>query len=129
MNNRFTFPKSENLKSNKLIEKVFESGSRQKAYPIRLQYLIHDHEDVAHHVQATFVASKRLFKTAVDRNRLKRQMREAYRLHKSPLIEYAEANNLKFALVFIYMPNEKMDYTTIEKGMLKILDKLVNKDA
>ena len=81
---RLTFGKQEKLKSRKLIERLFEEGKSVKKYPIRLVYLQTDHtSDLP--AQVGFSVPKRHFKRAVDRNRIKRLLREAYRIQKKEL--------------------------------------------
>jgi len=75
-------------------------------------------------VKAAFSVSKRSFKRAVKRNLLKRLMRETYRLNKSSLIAELESRNEQLGVMFIYAAKEIRDYETVEKGMLKSLEKL-----
>ena len=79
MNN--TLGKKERLKSRKLIGRLFEEGTSIKNFPFRLVYIITDPISITS-VKATFSVPKRNFKKAVDRNRIKRLIREAYRLEK-----------------------------------------------
>jgi ribonuclease P protein component len=67
---------------------------------------------------------KRLFKRAVDRNLLKRRIREAYRKHKMLFYSRLEEKNLKLMLVIQYQHKEILDYSTIETGLLKGLEKM-----
>lgn len=96
-----------------------------KAFPIRVIFLefnktnFPDIEDLPLHSQVAFSVPKRRFKHAVDRNRIKRQMREVYRLNKDSL-----SNN--YAVLFIYLDNKKNNYNQIEKAMLKIMGKIKN---
>ncbi len=84
---RFTFPKSERLCSQKLIDKLFGSGNTScSAYPVRMVFTTVD-EGAAAPVQVLMSVSKRHFKRAVKRNRVKRQLREAFRRHKHLLYE------------------------------------------
>ena len=77
----FSYPKKEKLKSQKRIEQLFSEGKSVNAYPLRMVYLKSDFNG-----NTTFktgvTVSKRNFKKAVDRNRIKRLLREAYRLNK-----------------------------------------------
>lgn len=74
--------------------------------------------------QAGFSVPKRNFKRAVDRNRIKRQIREAYRLNKSIL---SDSDNKKYSIFFIFLGKEKIEYKRIEKSVQKLLIKLKNK--
>ena len=70
---------------------------------------------------------KKRFKRAVKRNRLKRLMREAYRLNKIPLIEKLEEKQMQIHIAFNYVSNDVLDFPTIEKKMLLSLQKLMEK--
>lgn len=76
-------------------------------------------------LQAGFGASSRHFKKAVDRNRIKRLSREAYRLQKQPLIQRLEAKSLYLAVFFIYTGKEVPDYPTVSQKIGVILQKLI----
>ena len=83
---RYTFPKSERLTNVKLIESVFTSTDNAKAFPLLFIYRIFELQgDTA--FQVMFSVSKKKFKHAVDRNRIKRLMRESFRLQKPEFIE------------------------------------------
>lgn len=108
----FKFPSSERLKSRKAIELLFTEGKSVKSYPIKIFYLP---SETIENTQATFAVPKRNFKSAVDRNRIKRQLKEVYRLHKQLLITNKEQ---KFTLLFLYFSKDKLPYATIEKAMV-----------
>ena len=96
---KHTFGKQEKLKSRKLIGKLFEEGKSIKKFPIRLIYLQTEHtSDIL--LQASFSVPKRNFKKAVDRNRIKRLLREAYRLEKQALFTSIKAPYV-FMITFI----------------------------
>ena len=120
-----TFTKQERLKSKCYFDTIFSKGKSTKAYPIRAIYLGFTSENfdscnfISNKTQVAFAVTKRKFKKATDRNRIKRQMREAYRLNKSLL-------NKNMAIVFVYLPYEKSSYESIEKAMKKILENLNN---
>ena len=82
------FPKREHIVSTRLIEQLFGSGSTSMAaYPLRVVFRMVDRSQTNVPVQVLISVPKKRFKHAVDRNRVKRQVREAYRHHKLPLIE------------------------------------------
>ncbi len=114
----FRFPKSEKLKSKKTIELLFQEGKSVSKFPIKVFYLpIVNYEKT----QAGFAVPKRNFKNAVDRNRIKRQLREAYRLQKHLL---KNEDGSRFALFFLYLGKDKLPYDFIDRGMRKLLEKI-----
>lgn len=114
---RYTFGKQEKLKSRKLIGKLFEEGSSVKKFPIRLVYLKAEHTS-DFPIQAGFSVPKRNFKSAVDRNRIKRLMREAYRLTKNEVYEDLEH---PFVFMFTFMGKKEPSYVEVEQKMKQVL--------
>ena len=113
----FKFPKSEKLRLKKDLEKLFSEGSSTFKYPVALRYIRFEGE--ATNLCAVSVPKKR-FKKAVDRNRIKRQLREAYRLNKHEI----NNNGMYYHLMFVYSVSEKLEYQIIEKAILKLLKSL-----
>src|SRR5215203_264370 len=97
------FGKVEKLKSRKVIEELFARGKSVHVFPIRISYkflqIAPDEKTV---IQVGVSVSKRNFKKAVDRNRIKRLLREAYRLQKHQLIEVVKEHATKGYIFFIY---------------------------
>lgn len=115
---RYTLGKQERLKSKKLIEELYKKGNSVKAFPLRMVYLQKEHTS-NYPAQVGVSVAKRNFKKAPDRNRLKRLMRESYRLQKE--IVY---NNLEVPYVFMisYLGKEEKDYEEIYAKMNKLLN-------
>lgn len=115
---KHTFPKSAKLCGQVSIDHLYAHGKRFVVWPLRVTSL-----PVEDATQVLIWAPKSLFKHAVDRNRLRRQMREAYRLNK----EILDTSSMHYLLAFNYIDKQKQSYATIEKAMRKALWRLVNK--
>ena len=122
---QFIYKKQEKLKSKKLIKLLFEEGKKISVFPILLLYLQVDHES-NYLVQAGVTVSKKNFKRAVDRNRIKRLLRETYRLNKPYL--YEKIKN-KYIFMFIYLGKEELKYEILDKKMKEIFEQFENKRA
>jgi ribonuclease P protein component len=121
---KFTLNKTERLKRRKIIEQLFGEGRAVAAFPIRVQYKVVD-ELLAVTLQAGFSVSSRNFKRAVDRNRIKRLMREAYRLQKAPLEQALQTKQRRLALFLIYTGKELPEYALIKEKVEVVLAKLM----
>ena len=117
----YTFPKKEKLKSKTLIERLFAEGKSVTTFPLCLVYL---ETPLKYNVKAqTGVSvSKRNHKKAVDRNRIKRLIREVYRLNK---VEYFNNITTPYALMFLYIGKDKPTYAQIEIKMKQLLAKFL----
>jgi len=119
------FKKSERLKSRKRIGQLFEKGKSLSCFPLLLKYnYLEPTPGLAAStlLKVGFTVSRRSFKRAVDRNRIKRQMREAFRLHKHLFYEKEEVRQID--AMFIYTARKATDYRTIEKASLELLTRL-----
>ncbi|MBK8557971.1 MAG: ribonuclease P protein component [Lewinellaceae bacterium] len=117
------FPKHEHLKSRKMIARLFTEGHSYMAYPLRVVWLEQD-EPVDVPVYLGVSVSKRVFKTAVGRNRMKRLMREAYRLLKPELLEKLEAESHKpIAMMLLYIAKEPLSLEDVQAGIRKMIRK------
>lgn len=119
---KLTFNKKEKLKSEKLITQLFAEGQSVVAYPLRLVYLPTTFDDNVK-VKAGVSVSKRNFKNAVDRNRIKRLMREAYRLQKGA---YFNNFSTSYALMILYIGKDGTDFETVKLKMKQLFDKFLN---
>lgn len=122
----FTFPRSERLKSKKILERTFVEGEKVKAWPLVVRRLKTElPEEVPCQVMVS--VSKRLFKRAVDRNRIKRLLRENWRLQKNALVQSWATDETQNAVVFIYMGKEMPTFEIIEKAMGVAVEKMISK--
>ena len=125
---RFTLSKEERLSWKRHIDLLFAKGHAFVAFPLRVVFLSMD-ESLSTHAAILVSISKKKFKHAVDRNHVKRQVREAYRLRKYNLLDTLETNNKSILIAFIYLDKEIYPYTTIEKAMSKAIRTLREKIA
>ena len=119
---RLTLKKEERLKSRKLIEQLFKSGKVFSIVPLRIIYILSSTEKYI--LQSGFGVPTKKFKKAVDRNRVKRLMKEVYRLQKNRLKEVLQNNQRSMAVFFIYTGNTINQYEEIFKTMQTSLKKL-----
>ena len=122
---RNTFRKEEKLKKKNLITELFTSGKSMSVFPLKLVYLEMDH-DSDYKIKAGVSVSKRNFKKAVDRNSIKRLMRETYR--KNKYLIYDSEDTKKHIFMFIYQGKKEESYQVIEERMVKLIDRFIAKD-
>lgn len=120
----FGFKKEEKLCSKKAIEKLFAEGDAFLSYPIKVVFT-ETQLPSSFPVQAGFTVSKKNFKRAVKRNRIKRLMREAYRLKKHLL--YEQLQDRQIAIFFVFIGKEIPAYAKINKAMDKAVSILLKK--
>jgi len=119
---RFTLNRNEKLKSSKIIQQLFKQGKSFSEFPLRIIYL--ESEDKKSNLQAAFSASSKNFKKATDRNRIKRLMRETYRLQKGTLIAILEEKQQSLAVFIIYTGKVLPQYRLLYEKMNVALDQL-----
>jgi len=117
------FPKKEKLKGESLIREIFEEGKSISSYPLKLIYL-EIKVPVKTKIQCGVTVPKRNFKSAVKRNRIKRLLRESYRLNKEQIFNNIEGS---FAFLFLYLGKEMPQYEEVELNMQVILQKFLKK--
>lgn len=119
---RQTFTKDERLRSRKLIEKIIGEGKSVHMYPFRFSWIVTDLK-TNFPVQFAISVPKRFFKRAVDRNRIKRLVREVYRKNKSDLYLLLKSGNLQCALLVIFSGKSVPEYAEVEKKFLLTLQR------
>ena len=123
-----TFKKQERIVSNKLIETLFEKGNSQSlaAFPVRIVYAIQEHSGNGAPVQILISVPKKRFKHAVDRNRVKRQIRESYRKHKT-IVTDSVPEGKQLLIAFIWLSDRHFGSDEIEKRIVSLLRKMADR--
>ena len=132
---QFTLGKEERLKSRKQIEQLFDKGKSFAITPFRVYFLINEMLNaqrsipiaIGINVQFGVGVSAKNFKKAVDRNRIKRLTREAWRLQKNEISEKAKETQKQLNVFFIYTGKELPDFTTVKEKVAIALKKLADK--
>lgn len=120
-----TFKKEERIVSNLLIESLFEKGNSQSlsAYPLRAVYLRTEHRKGCAPVQLLISVPKKKLKHAVDRNRVKRQIREAYRKNKA-LLEGTVDEGQMLLIAIIWLSDKHYATNEVEKRVINLLKQM-----
>ena len=111
-----TFSKKERIVSKKLMETLFEKGDSQAVTPI-------DRPQGGASVQVLISVPKKRFKHAVDRNRVKRQVRESFRRHKETIYEHLIADR-QLLVAFIWLSDRHYVSAEVERRVSKLLQKI-----
>lgn len=127
-----TLCKAERLDKKKVIDKMFAGGARSfSVFPLRVVYL--PAEELEADASILVSVSKRRFKRAVKRNRVKRQIREAYRMNKHELLNVLAEKQCKLAIAFIYLSDQLVESSIIEERMktalARVAEKVVSKSS
>ena len=125
MPRQFTYGKDEKLKSRKVIDSLFSNGHSFTVFPLKVLYQIETNKEGI--LQAGMAVSTRQFKKAVDRNRIKRLMRESYRIQKNDLKETVALQKVNLSVFFIYLDKTITIYSALNETMNKCLDRLQQK--
>lgn len=123
-----TFTKAERLNSKKQINKLFDEGDSFFVYPFKVIFLFEEATDISL-PQILITVSKKNFKRAVDRNRIKRLIREAYRINKSPLVDVASEKRVLITIGLIYTAKTILPFPEIESKIILLLQRLNERDG
>lgn len=118
----FGLSKSERLCSRTLIERLYAEGHRLMAFPYSVHWQLQPLENIP--CQVLIITSKRKFKHAVDRNRVKRLTRECYRLRKPEFYEFLNTHDISITLSLNYIHTDLLDYAHLEPKFDKLMSAL-----
>lgn len=122
---RFTLSKEERICSKKLINELFTGNGRSMtAFPLRVVFMKRTIVDDQPHAAMLVSVPKRYFKHAVDRNRVKRQVREAFRRNKSIITQNLTDDHEAVAMAFVWLTNEKYPSSEVENRMVRLLTRI-----
>lgn len=122
----FQFPKKQKLCSEKEIEKLFVSSNFIVERPLKVIWILKKNTDDVS-VKTLVVVSKKKIKLAVERNFIKRRIKESYRLHKNKLEAFLKTHKCQLNLAIIYQHNKKLDYKTIDMKINLLVNRLIKK--
>lgn len=127
----FTFKREERLKSYKVIGQLFKVGQSFGAYPLRLVWNKVEKEEIEGDSPVKFGLSvpKRNFKSAVARNRIRRKVREAWRLNKHMLYKVMAERHGQLAFMVLYTAKEDFSFSQIEAAMIKMIKTFIKKNS
>lgn len=118
-----TYPRSEKLKSRKLIQELFARGKSVSAAPIKCLYIIQP-EGMTELIQTGVGVSARNFRKSVQRNRIKRMLREAYRNNNQSLHQTISQQKTSLALFMLYVGKDMPEWNTLQTAVKASLEKL-----
>ena len=119
-------PKSERLSGKINLDNLFTKGSSFIEYPLRIVYIITERTD-ASTVKILPGVSKKRFKKAVDRNRIKRLIRESYRLNKAEITDHFHRQNKCIHIAFFCISPDLPEFGLVQKKMKNALSRIIEK--
>ncbi len=127
MSGEFTLGKEERLKSNLAIQELLKRGKAISRFPLKIYWDFSPDPNQKYPVRAAITVPKRKFRRAVDRNLMKRRLREAYRLHKNIPYGILDQHQQKIQLIILLLTDEFIPFDQLEKKMHEILLQLSDK--
>ena len=124
---RNTFPLREHLKSKSAIEQVYANGTSVTSFPMRAIFVEQPQEAQDPTAAILINVSKKRFRHAVDRNLVKRRIREAYRTSKHPFVDALQAKGKKMAVAILYIDTRHNSTEFIKRKMEKLLAGIITK--
>lgn len=124
--NNYKFRKEEKIIGENRIDSLFVEGESFVAYPLRVVYLKKE-LSLPSSISVLVSVPKKRIKSAVKRNRIKRQVRESYRLNKHYLKAIRESTDHHLDIAFVFVKEELVKFSIIEKGMKKGLTEIANR--
>ena len=123
-----TFQKRERVVSEKLIDELFNGGHSHSlaAFPLRVIYMKSEHQDGQPPVQVLISVPKKRFHHAVDRNRVKRQIREAYRRQKSLLEDKVPPTQI-LVIAFVWLSDQLQPSAEIDRRVKNLLERIAKR--
>lgn len=121
----FSYNKAEKLKSRKLLEQLFAQGKTFLVFPIKVFYLPLANVENEVVVQVGVGTSSRNFKNATNRNRIKRLLRESYRLNKLPLHNFLKEQHKNVVVFFLYIDKTLPQQPLLQHKMPLVIEKLI----
>lgn len=122
---RFTLSKEERICSKKLINELFTGNGRSMtAFPLRVVFMKRTIVDDQPRAAMLVSVPKRYFKHAVDRNRVKRKVREAFRRNKSIITQNLTDDHEAVAMAFVWLTDEKFPSSEVENRMVRLLTRI-----
>lgn len=123
----FTLSSKEKLKSRKSIDRLFKEGKQLSLFPVKQVYIIHELPQGQRSSLFSVSVPKRNFKKAVDRNKIKRLFREAYRLNCLQLKEELAKQQKQIMIMYIYVGREIPDYHELEQKIITLIERTIKR--